>query len=70
MVAVLTVSAEENEDLYWGIRGAGARISESCRRFQYRLHPVGPVPGRHSRSPKGRRPLPMLRKALVVFGGP
>ena len=41
---VLTVSAEENEDLYWGIRGAGANLG-IVTSFEYRLHPVGPVLG-------------------------
>src|SRR5437016_7374864 len=41
---VLTVSADENDDLYWGIRGAGANLG-IVTSFEYRLHPVGPVLG-------------------------
>src|SRR5207302_1692167 len=41
---VLTVNADENDDLYWGIRGAGANLG-IVTSFEYRLHPVGPVLG-------------------------
>jgi len=41
---VLTVNADENDDLYWGIRGAGANLG-IVTSFEYQLHPVGPVLG-------------------------
>jgi FAD/FMN-containing dehydrogenase len=37
---VLTVSADENPDLYWGIRGGGGNFGVVTS-FQYQLHPVG-----------------------------
>ena len=40
----MTASAEENSDLFWGIRGAGANFG-IVTSFEYRLHPVGPVLG-------------------------
>lgn len=40
--AVLTASAEENPDLFWGIRGAGANFGVVTS-FRYQLHPVGQV---------------------------
>ncbi len=40
----LTASTSENEDLFWGVRGAGANLGIATS-FQYRLHPVGPVLG-------------------------
>lgn len=41
---LLTASAGENEDLFWGVRGAGANLG-IVTSFEYRLHPVGPVLG-------------------------
>src|SRR4029453_5866633 len=38
---VVTVSAEENADLFWGIRGGGGNFG-IVTSFEYRLHPVGP----------------------------
>jgi FAD/FMN-containing dehydrogenase len=39
-----TASAAQNEDLFWGIRGAGHNFGVATS-FEYRLHPVGPVLG-------------------------
>ena len=41
---LVTASAEENADLFWGIRGAGANFGVVTS-FRYQLHPVGPVLG-------------------------
>jgi FAD/FMN-containing dehydrogenase len=41
---VVTASASENNDLFWGVRGAGANLGIVVS-FEYRLHPVGPVLG-------------------------
>ncbi|MEJ2010556.1 MAG: FAD-binding oxidoreductase [Acidobacteriota bacterium] len=41
---LLHASAEENPDLFWGVRGAGANLG-IVTSFEYRLHPVGPVLG-------------------------
>jgi FAD/FMN-containing dehydrogenase len=41
---LVVASATENEDLFWGIRGAGANLGIETS-FEYRLHPVGPVFG-------------------------
>ncbi|HET7737527.1 MAG TPA: FAD-binding oxidoreductase, partial [Tepidiformaceae bacterium] len=39
---LLTASEEQNPDLFWGIRGAGANFG-IVTSFEYRLHPVGPM---------------------------
>lgn len=39
---MLTANAEENEDLFWGIRGGGGNFGVVTS-FKYQLHPVGPV---------------------------
>jgi FAD/FMN-containing dehydrogenase len=39
---LLTASASENPDLFWGVRGAGANFG-IVTSFEYRLHPVGPT---------------------------
>lgn len=36
------VSAEENSDLFWGIRGGGGNFG-IVTLFEYKLHPVGPI---------------------------
>ena len=41
---LLHTSGAENEDLLWGLRGAGANLG-IVTTFDYRLHPVGPVLG-------------------------
>ena len=39
---VLQASADENADLFWGIRGGGGNFGVVSS-FEFRLHPVGPV---------------------------
>lgn len=39
---LLTASATENADLFWGVRGAGANFGVVTS-FEYKLHEVGPV---------------------------
>ena len=39
---VVRASADENRDLFWGLRGGGGNFGVVSW-FEYRLHPVGPV---------------------------
>ena len=39
---LLKASVDENPDLFWGLRGAGAGLG-IVTSFEYRLHPVGPT---------------------------
>ena len=39
---VLRASADENADLFWGLRGGGGNFG-IVTSFEYRLHPVGPT---------------------------
>src|SRR5215210_2202008 len=41
---VLTASADEHVDLFWGLRGGGGNFG-IVTSFEYQLHPVGPVMG-------------------------
>lgn len=39
---VLHAAADENPDLFWGLRGGGGNLGVAVS-FEYRLHPVGPT---------------------------
>ena len=40
--AVLCASANENPDLFWGVRGGGGKFGVATS-FEFQLHPVGPT---------------------------
>jgi FAD binding domain-containing protein len=50
---VLETSSEENADLFWGIRGAGANFG-IVTSLEYQLHPVGQIFGRRFELPNCR----------------
>jgi FAD/FMN-containing dehydrogenase len=57
----LVASPEQNDDLYWALRGAGANFGVVTA-IEFQLHPVGPVLAGAVTYPR-----PGLRSALRVF---
>ena len=60
---LLTASADENEDLFWAIRGGSGNFGVVTS-FTYRLHPVGPILGGGVTYPAER-----AREALRFYHG-
>jgi len=58
---LLRASANENEDLFWAMRGAGANFGVATS-LELRLHPVGPVLAGFVKYPPAR-----LRDALSLY---
>jgi FAD/FMN-containing dehydrogenase len=73
----LAANANENEDLFWGVRGGGGNFGVVTS-FEYRLHPVGPIVAKLALHPleKGREVLRFYREftstapeELTTFAG-
>ncbi len=58
---VVTASAEQNEDLFWGLRGGGGNFGVVTS-LEYQLHPLGPILGGAVLHPVERAP-----EALRLF---
>ena len=66
---VLTASADENADLYWGIRGGGGNFGVVTR-FDYRLRPVGELYAGLLLYPRSEAPAFMRMYAELTAGAP
>jgi FAD/FMN-containing dehydrogenase len=60
---LVTASASEHPELFWGVRGAGANLG-IVTSFEYQLHPVGPVLGGMV-----LHPLSKVKEVLRFFDG-